>query len=229
MDIEFTNPNQFEKIQKYVGYSNYNDIWHLETWEDIKLAIVEAENNIQQKCDETKFSPEQKELFDTIKQFIDDTSLEFKKRFLELLNDYRENRKKISQKIVDYLKEKSFDMPQFNIYDNYGSKRFLEDMGFDYQIDKQNFLISFQLPKPLAQFWWKGGANSWGEISVNLDDKLIEWGHFYRELMPVIWEKQGYFEDETYLDFYRINDPGEHDPKKFYYLWEVKNRLSEKN
>jgi len=82
-------------------------------------------------------------------------------------------------------------------------------------------LLVFQLPKPLAQFWWKGGADSWGNLAEDINDTAIEWGHFYRELMPVVWETQGRHENESGLYFQRVNDIGEHDPKKYYYIWEI--------
>ena len=97
----------------------------------------------------------------------------------------------------------------------------MEEYGLDIETNGQNLLLVFQLPKPLSQFWWKGGADSWGDLSEDVQDTVIEWGHFYRELMPIVWEEQGRHENESGLDFQRVNGVGEHDPKKYYYIWEM--------
>ena len=97
----------------------------------------------------------------------------------------------------------------------------MEDCGFRVEMDNKTLLVVFQLPKHLAQYWWKGGTESWGQESLDIEDSAIEWGHFYRELMPVIWEAVGRYENELGLDFERINSGGEHDPKKYYYIWKI--------
>ena len=127
----------------------------------------------------------------------------------------------IFQKIIDYLLEKKFDLPNFTITHGVRAEETLKEIGLDGKIEEKNLLILFQLPKPLSFFWWKGGADSWGSLAEDIKGSSTEWGHFYRELMLVVWEMQGYYENEKGLCFNRLNEIGEHDPLKFYYVWEI--------
>jgi hypothetical protein len=112
-------------------------------------------------------------------------------------------------------------MPEFKVVNDEVADRFLKECGFEYKISEGSFLVVFQLPKPVAQFWWKGGVDTWGSQGVDVRGGVLEWGLFYRELMSIIWREQGFAENELGLVFSRINDIGEHDPQKFYYVWEV--------
>lgn len=39
--------------------------------------------------------------------------------------------------------------------------------------------------------------------------------------MPIVWETQGFYEQEEGMNFNRVNEVGQHDPAKYYYVWEV--------
>lgn len=81
-------------------------------------------------------------------------------------------------------------------------------------------LVVFNLPKPLARWWWKGGLQ-WGEAGEDLKGMVAEYGDFYRDLLPIIWEAIDGAGWSGKLWFDRLNGVGEHDPGKFYYVWEV--------
>ena len=215
------NPNQFKRIMTEEGLKNSQDIWDLKTYDEIKNEIEKISPNIKELVEEHELNAETKRCLDKIRAFCSELSEEFRQTFLVLLEQYRKERRQISQKIVDYLLEKNFDLPNFTIAYREKAQELLKERGFDVEINDQSLLLIFQLPKPLSQFWWKGGVDSWGDLSEDMQGAVIEWGHFYRELMPVVWEKQGYYENESALDFYRINGVGEHDPQKYYYIWEV--------
>ncbi|MFH1621050.1 MAG: hypothetical protein ABIB04_03120 [Patescibacteria group bacterium] len=222
--MRFTNPNQFEKMRRLEGLQNPEDIWDKKTFDDIKREIGQFSPNTKELISEEEPASEIKRCLEKTRAFCTNLSEDYKKTFLSLLEQYRKERRQISQKIVDYLLEKEFILPTFVIADRESAKSLLEEYGFGGDIGERDLLLVFQLPKPLAHFWWKGGADSWGDAAVDVKDQAIEWGHFYRELMPVVWEMQGYYENETGLDFYRINDIGVHDPKKYYYIWEISER-----
>ena len=219
--MRFTNPNQFEKMRRLEGFRNPEDIWDIKTYDGIKNEIEKTPSNIREFVQEHELDSETKRCLEKTRTFCSELSEEFKQTFLSLLEQYRNERRQISQKIVDYLLEKKFDLPNFTIA--YGEKvqELLEEYGLDIETNGQNLLLVFQLPKPLSQFWWKGGADSWGDLSEDVQDTVIEWGHFYRELMLVVWEEQGRHENESGLDFQRVNGVCEHDPKKYYYIWEI--------
>lgn len=122
---------------------------------------------------------------------------------------------------MDYLTSHGLSLPEFIIADSDNAETMLEDMDLNWEMDKNRMLVTFQLPKQLAHHWWKGGAKEWGEGSEDVGGKAIEWGHFYRKLMPLVWEKLGFYEHEKGMDFRRINPIGQHDPDKYYYVWEV--------
>ncbi|MFH1289525.1 MAG: hypothetical protein ABIH88_02285, partial [Patescibacteria group bacterium] len=168
-----------------------------------------------------ELSPEEDNLLGRIREFAEETSAVFEKSFSKELRSYRKEGR-ISFRITDFLKEKRFKVPKFEIFDKESGELKLEELGFDYQIEEGSFLLLFQLPKPLAQFWSKAGNSLWGEDSKDIDS-VIGWGHFYRKLMPAVWKKQGFFENEKNLSFRKINDIGQHDPKEYYYLWRVKS------
>lgn len=219
--MEFTNPNQFEKMRRLEGFRNPKDIWDLETYDEIKGEIEKVSPNVKEFVREHELDSETKRCLDKTRMFCSELSEEFRQTFLSLLEQYRNERRQVSQKIVDYLLEKNFDLPNFTIAHGEKVQELLEEYDLDTKINGQNLLLVFQLPKPLSQFWWKGGADSWGDMSEDVQDSVIEWGHFYRELMPVVWEEQGRHENESGLDFNRVNGVGEHDPKKYYYIWEM--------
>ncbi|MCD6149992.1 hypothetical protein J7J13_04400 [bacterium] len=219
--MRFTNPNQFEKIRHLEGFKNPEDIWDVKTYNEIKSEIEGKLPNIREMVEEQKLNAETKRCLDKTRTFCAELSEKFKQTFLTLLEQYRSERHQISQKIVDYLLEKNFDLPYFTIAYGKDARELLEEYDLDFKTNGQNLLLVFQLPKPLSRFWWKGGADSWGNFSEDVQNAVIEWGHFYRELMPVVWEEQGRYENVNGLNFYRVNEIGEHNPKKYYYVWEV--------
>ena len=219
--MKFSNPNQFEKIRRLEGLKNPEDIWDIETFDDIRQRIEKLPPNTKELVHEEELTVEMKRCLEKTRSFCSEVSEDFKQTFLSLLDQYRKERRQISQKIVDHLLEKNFVLPNFTIASREQAEALLEEYGLSEEINEQNLLLVFQLPKPLAQFWWKGGADSWGDLAEDINDTAIEWGHFYRELMPVVWETQGRHENENGLDFYRFNGIGEHDPKKYYYVWEI--------
>ncbi len=77
--------------------------------------------------------------------------------------------------------------------------------------------MNFNLPKPFGRFWYRGGN---GGKSIPVKKGEIEWGEFYRRSMPVIWSAVDHaIMHGLYLQ--RLNEFGQHDYKKYYYLWEA--------
>ncbi len=224
--MRFVQHSQLTKIMEQEGTRNIEDILDLnENREERKTP-----QNIKILIENSQTSEKKQDCLEKTKSFCTELTTEFENTFLFLLNEYSNNRREIPASIKHYIEEKNFNLPSFLIADAEASKDILTGFNFfDSYIKKENLLLVFQLPKPLAQFWWKGGAYSWGDNSVDIQDTAIEWGHFYRELMPVVWENQGYYENEIGLNFYRINDIGQHSPNNYYYIWEVESVETEGN
>ncbi len=208
-------------MRREEGLRNPEDIWDVDVFEDIKSEIKKTPSNITELLEEGELGVEGSMCLEKIRSFCHEVSEEYKEEFLSLLDTYRKEGHLISSKIIDYLMEKKFNLPQFIISQGERANGLLSDFELDGKINDQNLLLVFQLPKPLAQFWWKGDIGSQGEMSKKIDNAAIEWGRFYRELMPIVWEAQGRQENENNLDFRRINKFGQHDPKKYYYVWEI--------
>lgn len=221
--------NNFEHIQhelKASGVNNPEDPREYD-WEGYENKFNEASKNfyIVEKISKAELKPETRDLIDTTREFCLDLSNKFKERFLELLEEYHQQRRAIPSEILNYLKEKKFDLPKFTIAQGEEAGKLLKECGLYSRncVGDDVLILSFQLPKPLAQFWWKGGAKNWGSRAVDINDNTIEWGYFYRELMLEVWGMQGFYENEKKIGFQRINDIGEHDPKRYYYVWYVFN------
>lgn len=141
--------------------------------------------------------------------------------------DYPNSRESeaLTPEIIRKMKEKGYDLPRFAIKQGAAAQKFAQENGLDWwQPEEDSIMLIFNLPPPLARFWYRGGTDSWGELSKEIPPENIEWGHLYRETMPVIWEAVGEEECEGELNFWRINDVGQHKPNKYYYVWETEKQ-----
>lgn len=206
---------------------------------DIKEQLDEVDdendNNLQEDENDSHITPiidefingkdftrEDIDLLKTTRSFCTDVTNDFNNTFGDMVELYKENGNPLPQNIVNYLYEKKYNIPHFIIANGEKAKDFLNDCGFnDHEIDKGNLLLIFHLPKPLTQYWWKGGENTWGTMSESVNGSVIEWGNFYRHLLPTVWNNEKTYEENDKLFFGRINDLGNHEAKKYYYLWEI--------
>ncbi|TSC55943.1 MAG: Uncharacterized protein G01um101418_514 [Parcubacteria group bacterium Gr01-1014_18] len=195
------------RYQKNLESQEYVEYLTMLEAEQVKAGLDHKRSNITELIDYERLSDRQRNILERAKEFCHRLSRKFENEFGEILINYSKERKEISIQMKKFLLNKKFDLPQFTISNPYANDNSL--------------LLNFQLPRPLSFFWWKGGANSWGDHAVDMQDQVVEWGHFYRELMPIVWETQGYYEQEKGLSFDRVNAVGEHDPAKYYYLWKI--------
>jgi len=173
---------------------------------------------------EAELTPEQLENLQKVRTFAQGTSKAYRTVMRLLMTGYQQKNPNFTDKMIQKMMERGYDVPDFSIHGSQSAQEFLsqrEELGIDSFSD--NFLINFQLPKPLAKFWYKGGN---GSKSQPVKDGEIEWGHFYRMAMPMIYngvDRAGM--QGLYLN--RLNQFGQHDPKKYYYLWEAINTALE--
>ncbi len=140
--------------------------------------------------------------------------------FCDLIDEYSENTRAITTWVREQLKS-DFSKPKIEIHKGDKATHVLRTINIQDVLDGNRRIVVFQLPLPLAHFWWKGGTNSWGGMGIELGDGVINWGDMYRNLMYSVWEKLEEYEKELGLSFERLNLVGEHDPNNFYYIWEV--------
>lgn len=174
---------------------------------------------------EAELTPEQLENLQKVRTFAQGTSKAYRTVMRLLMTGYQQKNPNFTNKMIQKMMKRGYDVPDFSIHGSQSAQEFLaqkEELRIDSFSD--NFLINFQLPKPLAKFWYKGGN---GSKSQPVKDGEIEWGHFYRMAMPMIYngvDRAGM--QGLYLN--RLNQFGQHDPKKYYYLWEAINTALEK-
>lgn len=175
--------------------------------------------------DEANLTPEQLESLQKVRTFAQSTSKAYRTVMRLLMTGYQQKNPNFTDKMIQRMKERGYDVPDFSIHGSQSAQEFLSqraELGIDSFSD--NFLVNFQLPKPLAKFWYKGGN---GSKSVPVKDGEIEWGHFYRMCMPIIYNGVDRSQmSGLYLN--RLNSFGQHDPKQYYYLWEAINYSLEK-
>jgi hypothetical protein len=175
---------------------------------------------------------------EAVNAFIEDVTTNYRLSFEKLITDYSAMGIKFSGAIKEYLKNKDLLNPRFDVYTGEDIERVIRDLDLEdsYQeikggpAKKNEILLIFNLPKPLAVYWWKESEDIKklsGKIVSKEAERLIprgiviSWGDFYRSLMLVVWEAIGYFESESHFYFERINPSGQHDTKKYYYVWLV--------
>ena len=98
--MRFTNPNQFEKIRRLEGLKNQEDIWDIETFDEIKQKIEQLPPNTKELLLELELTPEMKRCLKKIRTFCKELSDDFKQTFLSLLDQYRKEHRQISQTIL---------------------------------------------------------------------------------------------------------------------------------
>jgi len=167
---------------------------------------------------EAELAPEQLEMLQKTRSFARNTSKVYRTAMRLLMTGYQQKNPKFTDKMMQKMMERGYDLPDFSIYGSQAAQEFLSqqpELGIEGFGD--NFLVNFQLPKPMARFWYKGGG---GTKSIPVKEGEIEWGHFYRMCMPIIYSGVDRAQmSGLYLN--RLNQFGQHDPKKYYYLWET--------
>ncbi|OGL77622.1 hypothetical protein A3J43_03435 [Candidatus Uhrbacteria bacterium RIFCSPHIGHO2_12_FULL_54_23] len=176
MDYEHVKyvTQKLEKIARDEGLKNVDDIFDLSSFESIKAELAREETSVQEYVNPDALEQEQKALLHDIREFVHESAKSFKEGFKDLLCSYvygpPDRRRKISPTIVEFLREKKFDAPLFQIADSQAACDILRDCGqepgLEYikrsMIGRHHFLVLFQLPKPVAQYWWKGGGGLMG-------------------------------------------------------------------
>ncbi len=171
---------------------------------------------------------EQQRILSSVVDFVTPISTEFVAEFQKLLDESSPDDTGVqpSNKIRQRLRKHDFLSPRFLFAQgHYASQlharfsKIAKAPLASLRTPENSNMLVFQLPPPLAHWWYEGGVNLWGTRAVDATG-VIPWGYFYRKLMPIIWD--GIELDSKYgLSLYYLNPVGVHDPNEFYYLWEV--------
>lgn len=205
----------------FEGFKNLDDVRDSTTWEQIDQEVNQEilMRQVSLDFDREVLDIKKAKLLESFERNVLQILQEWKSAVDDLIRD----ESRISPRIRDFLKEHRLDLPSFKIQLKERSDKFLKEVGIDDEISEDNFLVTFNLPKPMAQYWWKGGVEEWDVGARDVRGMSIKWGYMYRRLIPIVWDLTDRPENsEVYME--RINPIGIHDPKKYYYIWEMSDK-----
>jgi hypothetical protein len=130
------------------------------------------------------------------------------------------------EKLLGFVQEKGLDTPSFTLRFGDESVKLLEELGLSDAIDSKSAshgVLVFQLPRPLAKFWNKGGKDDDEEYK-----DLVKRGKIYRSVSKLTnYLVEEYAKDDI-LHLGRVNPVAKHDSDKYYYVWSVCDEESAK-
>ncbi len=182
---------------------------------------VESEfytNLVKMDVDENLLDKEGKETLEkSIKLFsgiVEDVAKEFRALLRE---------RPVSKKMKEFLEYNGLIDSEILVMNGEVAEGFLKNVNFYYSDFEDTDLIAvFNLPRPLARFWFKGGNDEWGYGSEDTRGMVTEWGWFYRNVLKKVWDRvDDIGESRIFLE--RINPISNHDPEKYYYIWKIEN------
>lgn len=158
------------------------------------------------------------EIISDTKDMVEDMGEYFREGMEEMTLEFLGTCTPAQRVVLQRAMDRGLMSPEFEIYDPKSGQEFIEDVyGWsNYEIYKDNLLVVFRLPKPVDFMWDKGTRYS-GSTGATSEF----WGDSYDNLISRIWDIWNY-SDRTYgIDLQRINEVGEHEKGKYYYIWEI--------
>ena len=169
---------------------------------------------------EAELDKSQLKLLNNLREFCKTTTVTYVRAMRFIMEEYKSRNPNFTDKMMQKMILRGHDTPSFTIYGKEAGEDFIENTCSELGIEgfKSNgMVLNFNLPDILGRFWYRGGV---GAKAQSVPEGAIEWGHFYRSGMPAIWRsvdmapRKGLFLD-------RLNAFGQHDYKKYYYLYDA--------
>jgi len=205
------------RLSENTGLENPEGIFDQPSWAEIFELVDSEQANVffvEESRTEGELSEKERIALNKIRKFLVGVSGSWQQKTKEVLEKYSKSRRGISEKVLKLFLEKKWDMPVFKIY----PPNFCSKMLGNFQTPSKDFLVVFELPKPLSVFWFKDFSES---KDVGKAVASTEWGWIYRSLISVVWGAVDYDAREAGLFFRRLNDNGYHKPGEFYYVFAV--------
>lgn len=169
---------------------------------------------------EAELDESQLKLLNNLREFCKATTITYVRTMRFIMEEYKSRNPNFTDEMMQKIILRGHDTPSFTIYGKKAGEDFIEntcpELGIE-GFESNDMVLNFNLPDILGRFWYRGGV---GAKSQPVPEGAIEWGHFYRSGMPAIWRsidaapRKGLFLD-------RLNAFGQHDYKKYYYLYDV--------
>lgn len=216
--------NILARLRRQEGLRSPNDLFDISTpadYEREQLASIQkigswpANINLQL---EPSSIPDHAELLLRLYSLLDQITASFKNECQLLLLETPQ----ISPVIAEFINQKNFDTPSFLVADYTNSRQLLDSIDKpDLNIDPEALLVVFNLPKPIANWWYKGGEQEWGNVATPIGEDIVPWGLLYRRLMLPVWDNLDLSSNLYKLYIQRLNDIADHQKDKYYYIWQV--------
>lgn len=191
----------------------------LDLFEGKNVEYCETDDCIDVRINRETLSPERQRLLNEIIRFAKESALLFKQDVDEALEEYKERRGSniLTDDIIHKFKSKGYDLPAFTIMDGEEANQVLFELEDDdsdiWKLRENEILLIFNTSKPLARFWYRGDQDD--------NSENIKWGKFYAAGRDAVWAHCAEEILHGTLTLNRRNDAGQHDAKKYYYVWTV--------
>lgn len=205
---------QLEKLQLLLDDLKNPENASGDDLEDLQFKINEVGIN------EVELDESQLKLLNNLREFCKATTITYVRTMRFIMEEYKSRNPNFTDEMMQRIILRGHDTPSFTIYGKKSGEDFIEntcpELGIE-GFESNDMVLNFNLPDILGRFWYRGGV---GAKSQPVPEGAIEWGHFYRSGMPAIWRsidaapRKGLFLD-------RLNAFGQHDYKKYYYLYDV--------
>ena len=205
---------QLEKLQSLLDDLKNPEKASGDDLESLKFKINEIGIN-EAELDESRLK-----LLNNLREFCKTTTVTYVRTMRFIMEEYKSRNPNFTDEMMQRMILRGHDTPSFTIYGKEAGEDFIENTCSELGIEgfeSNGMVLNFNLPDILGRFWYRGGV---GAKAQPVPEGAIEWGHFYRSGMPAIWRsvdaapRKGLFLD-------RLNAFGQHDYKKYYYLYDV--------
>ena len=205
---------QLEKLQSLLDDLKNPEKASGDDLESLKFKINEIGIN-EAELDESRLK-----LLNNLREFCKTTTVTYVRTMRFIMEEYKSRNPNFTDEMMQKMILRGHDTPSFTIYGKEAGEDFIENTCSELGIEgfeSNGMVLNFNLPDILGRFWYRGGV---GAKAQPVPEGAIEWGHFYRSGMPAIWRsvdaapRKGLFLD-------RLNAFGQHDYKKYYYLYDA--------
>lgn len=154
-------------------------------------------------------------------RFAGDISRITGEQYLEGLSEYQEALRNIQNSIVlSILRRHSLHLPKFEIHDIPSGEAFLDSVGYaDEPLDPSGLMLVFNTPHFSSAVWRRINDESKKEDKKRVSKSI--WNRLGNSSTKVFWQISDDYSSKDRLRFRRLNEIGDHQSDRFYYLFEV--------
>ena len=213
--------NQREEIQEQIErlQSLLDDLKNPEKASGDDLEELQFKIN-EVGIDESSLDEKELKLLENLREFCKSTTVTYVRTMRFIMEEYQNRNPNFTDEMLKKMILHGHDTPNFTIYGKEAGENFIEntcpELGYG-DFESNGMVLNFNLPDVLGRFWYRGGN---GARAQSVPNGAIEWGYLYRNGMPAIWRSVD-SAPRTGIYLNRLNEFGQHDYRKYYYLYDV--------